>query len=170
MGDIQQNRANLEKIRELDQQLEKLKQEEETQRINQGNQIVDYEDIELQMLVEEMEQQQEISRRLHEENQDLQRKLQTEKLRYEKARDEFTFHSQQQHEMLERQRKTLEAEQQREDANSQKEERRLQQSLELLKAKNKTLVEQKEILQGKLNQLKAVMVPRKIQKSKSKLV
>jgi hypothetical protein len=69
MGELQQIRANLEKIRELDELLEKLKRSAETQRFNQANQIVDSENIELQLLLEGMEQQQEISRRLQEENQ-----------------------------------------------------------------------------------------------------
>jgi hypothetical protein len=167
MGDLVQIRTNLERIRELDEQLEKLKRDEETQRFNQANQIVDYENIELQLLLEEMEQQQEISRRLREENQELQRKLHSEKLRYEKARDDLHTFSQSQREMLEKQRKTLESEQQRQEANSQREERRLQQSLELLREKNARLTEQKELLQAKLDQLKATLIPRKTRKPKT---
>jgi hypothetical protein len=169
MGDLAQIRANLERIRELDEQLEKLKHDEETQRFNQANQIVDYENIELQLLLEEMEQQQEISRRLLEENQELQRKLHADKLKYEKARDDFQAFSQSQRDLLERQKKTLESEQQRQEANSQKEERRLQQSHELLREKNARLTEQKELLQAKLDQLKATLIPRKTRKPKSDL-
>jgi chromosome segregation ATPase len=133
---------------------------------------VDYENIELQILLDEMEQQQEISRRLHEEHQELQRRLQSDKLRYEKARNTFSDYSQSQQDMLERQRATLETEQQRQEANSQKEENRLQQSLDLLREKNTKLNEQKQVLQGKLDQLKATMLPRggkNTRKSKSNI-
>jgi hypothetical protein len=157
MSDLQQIRLNLAKIQELDQQLEKLHQEESTQRVDQGNQIVDHATIELQLLLEEMEQQQDISKRLLEENQDLQRRLQADKLRFEKAKDEVAALALTQRETLEKQRKAMEAEQNREDVNSQKEERRLQQSVELLTDKNTKLTEQKKILLAKLDQLKSAI-------------
>jgi hypothetical protein len=134
-ADLQQIRGNLLKIRELDEQMEKLQRDEEMQRFNQGNQAVDYENIELQLLLEEMEQQQEISRHLLEENQDLHRRLQADKLRFEKTRDEVTAYTQSYRDLIDRQRKAMEAEQERQDANSQKEEQRLQHSLAILNEK-----------------------------------
>jgi hypothetical protein len=171
-ADLQQIRANLMKIHELDEQMEKLRQDEETQRCNQGNQAVDYDNLELQLLLEEMEQQQEISRRLLEENQELQRKLQADKLRFEKTRDELAAYTQSQRDLIDRQRKAMEAEQERQDSNSQKEEQRLQHSLALLNEKNGKLREEKQLLQAKLERLKASMYaqPRKKPAKKRKAV
>ena len=72
------------------------------------------------MLLEEMEQQQEISKRLHDENQELQRRLQNQRLQYEKAKDEIENYAQTQLEMVEKQRKIMELQQNREDNDSQK--------------------------------------------------
>ena len=161
MDDLEQIRRNLAKIKELDEQMEEMKVEEERQRYNQANQIVDFENIELQLLLEEMEQQQEISRRLMEENQDLQRKLQAKKLQYDQTKEEIDAYSQSQNEMIERQRKRMEVEQNHEDMNSMKEEKRLKQTLELLQEKHAKLTDEKKILQAKLDHLKASMMPKK---------
>ena len=140
----------MQKIRELDEEMARMKEEEEKQLYNQANQIVDYENIELQMLLEEMEQQQEISKRLHDENQELQRRLQNQRLQYEKAKDEIANYAQTQQEMIEKQRQTMELQQNREDNNSQKEEKRLRQSLQLLEEKNAKLVEEKKIFEARI--------------------
>ncbi|OHT05644.1 hypothetical protein TRFO_26532 [Tritrichomonas foetus] len=159
MNDLMQIRANLQKIRELDEQMAKMKEEEQKQLYNQANQIVDYENIELQMLLEEMEQQQEISRKLHEENQELQRRLQSQKLQYERTKDEIANYAQSQQELIDKQRQTMEMQQSREDANCQKEEKRLKQSMQLLIDKNEKLLEEKRILEARLEHIKSGMMP-----------
>jgi hypothetical protein len=157
MADLRQITANLAKIRDLDEQLEKLRDEDPIQPVDPGSQVVDYNNIELQLLLEEMEQQQEISRRILEENQDLQRRLQAGKLRFEKTKDEIAALAQKQRDTLEKQHKAMEAEQSREDQSSEKEERRLQQSLDVLMEKNAKLTEQKVGLLAKLDQLKSAI-------------
>lgn len=168
MNDLQQIRENLAKIRELDLQMEQMQKDEETQKFNQANQIVDVKNIELQLLLEEMEQQQEISRKLQEENQELQRKLQSQKLRYEKAKDEIDNYNQTQKTLIEKQRKAMEAQQTQEDINSQKEEKRLNQSMALLVEKNEKLQNERKILQGKVEHLKASLMNQPAKKKTTK--
>ena len=45
MDDLKQIRANLQKIKELDEEMAKMKNEEQKQLYNQANQVVDYENI-----------------------------------------------------------------------------------------------------------------------------
>jgi hypothetical protein len=159
MDDLIQLRANLAKIRELDQQLEQMEREEQARKYNRPHQPIDPEKVEFEILHEEMEQQKEISKSLLTENQRLQLKLETEKLRYEQTRNEIADFSQTQKESIEKQRRTMESEQNLQDLNSQKEEKRLKQSLDLLREKNEKLIEERDLLRKKLNSLKASLNP-----------
>lgn len=168
MDDLKQIRANLQKIKELDEEMANIKNEEQKQLYNQANQVVDYENIELQLLLEEMEQQQEISRKLHEENQELQRRLQAQKLQYERTKDEIDNYAKSQQEIIEQKKQEMETQQNREDSNSLKEEKRLQQSMALLVEKNQKLNEEKGILEARLARIKSGIMKGDAKKKKTK--
>jgi len=159
MDDLAQIRANLAKIRELDRQIEAMRHEDEAQRYSQASHAVDYEGIELQLLLEEMEQQQGISQQLLDENQELQRRMQAGKSKFERVREEIATYAQTHNEIVEQQRQKMELEQGQAEASCHKEERRLRQTLELMQEKNEKLLDERKILQAKLDRLKAAMMP-----------
>ena len=161
MESLQQIQANLAKIKELDEAIAQFQNEQEQKKSNQANQIIDYENLELQLLLEEYEQQQEISKRLISENQQLKQQLQETKLNYTKIQTEFADFQQKLQESMESTKQEIENQQKEEEIASIKEEKRLQQSLNALQEKHEKLLEEKRILQNKVSKVKGTLTPRR---------
>jgi predicted RNase H-like nuclease (RuvC/YqgF family) len=155
MCDFEQIRANLVKIRELDQRLQQYEREEQTRKSELPLEVTEPGRIEFTLLLEEMEVQQEIGRKLRTENQQLLRKLETEKLKLGQTHDEISNFSNAQKAALDKQRREMESEQHIKDQNSRKEEARLKQTIDLIQQKNQNLIQERDQLRKKLSDVRA---------------
>ena len=157
MNELEQIRKNLEKIRKLNEQIHQMDTSNERQKCDQGNQVINQEEIEYQLLLEELEQQKEITRRLRKENRMIKKKKKTLEMKYEQLINQNS-------DSIQKCIKEMEANQSKEDRIFAKEEKRLRNSIKLLEERNKELLEKKQLLSTELNLIEVSTLPKKSNK------
>lgn len=161
MDSLQELQDNLNKIKDLDIEIEELKQKENTSNDYNLTQDIDYSNLELQLLINEYKYQQEISKKLSNENEKLKEELQAQKKKYDQIQIDFTNFQRELEEATNKEKQLLQAQQKEDETTISIEEKRLQQSLLTLQEKHNKLLEEQNKLQSRLAKAKSKVSPKK---------
>lgn len=155
MESLHQIQENLAKIHECDQRIAEMEAQRNQNLCDQAEEFVNEENVYLSVLLDELEQQQKIANRLHDQNQKLRQKLQQQKAAYQKLQTQSETLTKEHEAFVAQQRKAFETKQSEEDLSAAREDNRLKQSFQQISDKNSKLLQERNALQEKLNQLKA---------------